>query len=226
MDPGQFDVAGFCVGVAEREELLDGSLARAGDVLIGLESSGLHANGYSLVRSLVARHGLDLGRPYREFLAERAPDATDAAREAEPETAGRTLGEVLLTPTRIYARDVLALRDELDAAGTPVAGLAHVTGGGLPGNVPRALPAGLAARVRPAAWPEPTIVRLVAALAGLDGRETRATLNAGIGMVVVIPEAAAGRALAVLGGRGIPAWPIGDVVPVAAAGGERYVETG
>jgi phosphoribosylformylglycinamidine cyclo-ligase len=174
MAPEEFDLAGFCVGVAERDGLLDGSRARAGDVLVGIASSGLHANGYSLVRALIAEHGLDLRRPYREVLREHlaAADAEEAGElvDAEPDVAFATLGEVLLAPTRIYARDVLALRDELAAAGAPLAGLAHVTGGGLPGNVPRALPAGLAARVLPCSWPEPSAFRLVAALGRLETR--------------------------------------------------------
>jgi phosphoribosylformylglycinamidine cyclo-ligase len=225
MEPQEFDLAGFCVGVVERDEILDGSAARPGDVLVGIASSGLHANGYSLVRALLAKHGLDLGQPYQEVLAEHlsASEAEDLL-VAEPEVAAATLGEVLLAPTRIYAPDVLALRDELAAAGAPLTGLAHVTGGGLPGNIPRALPAGLAAVVRPGQWRVPGAVRLVAALGGLGGPELRATLNAGIGMVAVVPAAAAEKAVAFLAGRGLAAWVMGEVVPIDAAGQARYVE--
>ena len=98
-----------------------------------------------------------------------------------------TLGEVLLTPTRIYARAVLAARAAVRAAGSDLHGLAHITGGGLPGNVPRALPAGLAARLDPARWTTPSVMTLFAALGGLDGQELRATFNGGLGMVVVLP---------------------------------------
>ena len=104
-----------------------------------------------------------------------------------------TLGEVLLTPTRIYARAVLAARAAVRAAGADLHGLAHITGGGLPGNVPRALPDGLAARLDPARWTMPSVMRLFGALGGLDDEELRATFNGGLGMVVVVPRAAVRR---------------------------------
>ena len=226
MAPDEFDLAGFCVGIAERAELFDQRAARAGDVLVGIASSGLHANGFSLVRAVVAEHRLDLARPYLDALRDHlGVAAAEAFAEADPTAVAVTLGEALLTPTRIYAPHLLALRDELARAGTPLAGVAHVTGGGLPGNVPRVLAGDLAAAVRPGTWPEPSAVRLIAALGRLEGPEMRATLNAGIGMVAVVPKAGAERALGFLADRALRAWAIGEVVPVSATGGPRYLET-
>ena len=220
-----FDVAGFCVGVVERSQLLDGTGARAGDAIVGIASSGLHANGFSLVRDLVARFELDLGGRYLDAvrLALGASEAERVAQE-EPERASATLGDVLLEPTRIYARDMLALRDELAAVGTPLAGLAHITGGGLHGNVPRALPADLAARIDPSSWSPPSIFRLVTALGSFDGPALRATFNAGVGMVAVVGRSAVKEALSSLRSRGHEAWVIGEVVPLEPPGGARYVE--
>jgi len=227
MRPDEFDLAGFCVGVVERDELLDGSAARAGDALIGMAASGLHANGYSLVRALLADHDLALDRPYLDVVGRVLGEAQVARVAAdEPEHLLATLGDVLLTPTRIYALDALALRDALAAAGTPLRSLAHVTGGGLAGNVPRALPADSGARVDPDAWPVPSVIQVVDALAGIDGPEARATLNGGIGMVAVVPAEAADLAIATLAGRGLPAWRIGEVVPAGILRGARYAETG
>jgi phosphoribosylformylglycinamidine cyclo-ligase len=157
------------------------------------------------------------------YLGESA--ATRIAVE-EPAHVLATLGEVLLTPTRIYAPDVLALREALAAAGTPLRGLAHVTGGGLPGNVPRALPPGLGARLDVRAWVVPSIFALLAELAGMAAREMRATLNGGLGMVAVVPAEAAEGACGLLAARGITAWRVGEVVPPASLGGARYGEVG
>jgi len=224
---GDFDMAGFCVGVAERDELFDPASVRAGDALVGLAASGLHANGYSLVRDLLARHDLDLGRPYLEVVQVRLGGAI-AARVAAEEPAHLlgTLGDVLLTPTRIYAPDVLALRDALAASGAPLRGLAHITGGGLPGNAPRALPPGLGARLDVRTWPAASVFALIAELAGITAPEARATLNGGLGMIAVVPADAAEAACAILAARGVAAWRVGEVVPTAALGGARYAEVG
>jgi phosphoribosylformylglycinamidine cyclo-ligase len=219
-----FDLAGFCVGVGERSLLLDGSAARIGDALVGLVSSGLHANGYSLVRALVAEHDLDLSAPYGEVLGRSLGDReASRALSGEPDRALATLGEVLLTPTRIYARDVLAIRKALVAAGTDLRGIAHITGGGLPGNVPRALPAGLGARLVPGAWPTPSVIRLMGALGGLEDDELRATFNAGLGMVLVVPADAAERTVELARARNLGAWVVGDVRDAAELG-SRYAE--
>jgi phosphoribosylformylglycinamidine cyclo-ligase len=215
MEAGTFDLAGTCLGIVERDDLLDGTQARAGDLIFGLPSSGLHANGFSLVRSLLAQFSIPLERPYQEQLALTLGDAgRDAALAAEPEHALASLGEVLLAPTRIYARRLLDARRALRGAGHDIRGLAHVTGGGLPGNVPRALPEDLGARLDPSRWTVPSVLTLIGALGGLQGFELRATFNGGLGMIVVVApsaEPALRKALpeAVLAGEVIAATELG-----------------
>jgi phosphoribosylformylglycinamidine cyclo-ligase len=225
MDPTSFDLAGCCVGVVERNLLIDNTAAEAGDAIIGLASSGLHANGFSLVRGLIARWDLQLDRPYQEQLARTlGGEATAAAMSAEPELALATLGEVLLTPTRIYARPILALRTALLAAGHDLRGVAHITGGGLPGNVPRALPLHLGARLDPLRWRMPSVMRLVGALGGLADDEIRSTFNGGIGMVVVVAPSAIDATLAAIREQGIDAAVVGEVVSADGLHGARYAE--
>jgi phosphoribosylformylglycinamidine cyclo-ligase len=225
MDPTSFDLAGCCVGVVERESLLDATAARAGDAIIGLPSSGLHSNGFSLVRGLLARWDLTLDRPYQEQLTRTlGGEATAAAMAAEPEYALATLGEVLLTPTRIYARALLAARASLLAAAHDFRGIAHVTGGGLPGNVPRALPEGLGARLDPVRWRMPSVMRLIGALGGLGDDEIRATFNGGLGMVVVVAPSAMDATLTALRDAGLDAAIVGEVVATDRLGGARYAE--
>lgn len=227
MEPDAFDLAGFCIGIGERSRLLDGSSVRAGDAIVGLASSGLHANGYSLVRALVAEHGLALGDAYAALLRRVLGDAAaDEALGREEHDADATLGDVLLTPTRIYAKDLLAMRAELETAGHEVRGIAHVTGGGLPGNVPRALPEALGARLDPTTWPMPSVMRVLGALGDIAETELRATFNAGLGMVMIVPAAAAEATVEAARERGIPAWIVGEVVEASAIGGRRYVEEG
>ena len=224
MDPHEFDLAGFCIGVGERDRLLDGTTAQAGDAIVGLASSGLHANGFSLVRALVAQHDLDLHAPYQALLRRVLGDAeAEPLLEAEPNHAFATLGEVLLAPTRIYARDLLAIREALLIAGSDVRSMAHVTGGGLPGNVPRALPEHLGARLDPSTWPMPSVMRLLGALGAIEDDELRATFNGGLGMIVVVPAAVAAETVRLANDRGVPAWVVGEVVD-AAPGGGRYAE--
>jgi phosphoribosylformylglycinamidine cyclo-ligase len=220
LEADEFDLAGCCIGVVERDRVLDGSTARAGDVVLGMASSGLHANGFSLVRALIAQWDLDLGEPYQERLRRTLGDEVrDGLLVAAPHEALATLGEVLLTPTRIYARAVLAA-----LAVAEIHGLAHITGGGLPANVPRALPAGLAARLDPTRWRVPSVLRLVGALGGLDDRELRATFNGGLGMVAVLPPSAADAAATALEAHGVAASIVGEVVDATSVGGARYVE--
>jgi phosphoribosylformylglycinamidine cyclo-ligase len=220
METGTFDLAGTCLGIVERADLLDGTAARAGDVILGLPSSGLHSNGFTLVRALLARYQLPLERPYLEQLTLSLGDAgRDAASAMEPEIGLATIGDVLLTPTRLYSRTVLAVRAALRGSGFDLKGVAHITGGGLPGNVPRALPADLGARVDPSRWPIPSSIGLMAALAGIDGPELRATFNGGIGMVLVVAPDAVPAAMA----AAPEAIEIGEVASVADLG-SRYVE--
>jgi phosphoribosylformylglycinamidine cyclo-ligase len=220
MEPGTFDLAGTCIGIVERDDLLDGTAAEAGDAIFGLPASGLHANGFALVRALIAQREIPLQRPYQEQLVLTLGDGgRDAAITDEPEVALATVGEVLLMPTRIYARRVLEARAALRSAGHDIRGLAHVTGGGLPGNVPRALPRGLGARLDPWRWRMPSIMSLLGALGGIEDGELRATFNGGLGMMVVVAPEAVPALL-----RALPdAILVGEVVAADELGG-RYAE--
>jgi phosphoribosylformylglycinamidine cyclo-ligase len=221
MRPDDLDLAATCVGVVERDDLLDGRAVVAGDVLVGLPSSGLHSNGFSLVRRVVQEAGLDLEARYEDVLCRAAPGVP-----VEGELADVALADVLLAPTRVYARALLAIRAAVRAAvpAADVHGMAHVTGGGLPGNVPRILPDGLAARLDPARWAMPSVMRLLGVLGGLDGPELRATFNGGLGMVLAVPPAAVDATRAAAGEQGMPAVVVGEVVPLAETGGRRYEE--
>jgi phosphoribosylformylglycinamidine cyclo-ligase len=220
LDAAEFDLAGCCIGVVERSRRIDGSAVEAGDAIVGLASSGLHSNGYSLVRSLLAQWDLDLAEPYQARLRRTVGDKiTDELLAAAPHETLSTLGEVLLTPTRIYAKAILETREVVD-----IHGLAHITGGGLPGNVPRALPDGLAARLDPASWSMPSVMRLFGALGGLDDEELRATFNGGLGMVAVVPPGAGAAAISAFADRGIAASIVGEVVESKAVDDRRYVE--
>ena len=224
MEADEFDLAGCCIGVVERDRVIDGSAVREGDVILGLASSGLHANGFSLVRSLIAEWDLDLNEPYQARLRRTLGDAaTDAALEEAPQETMATLGEIVLTPTRIYARAVLAVRAALADGRHDIHGAAHITGGGLPGNVPRALPEGWAARLDPRRWTVPSVLRLFGALGGLDDEELRATFNGGLGMVLVLPAKAIPIAIRVLAEHDVPATVVGEVIE-ASPDGSRYLE--
>jgi phosphoribosylformylglycinamidine cyclo-ligase len=185
LGPDEFDLAGFGVGIVERDRILGPDRVREGDVLVAMASSGLHSNGYSLVRRVV--EGLDL---------------------TERHGFGRPLGEELLEPTRIYAADCLALIAEVE-----VHALCHVTGGGLPGNLPRVLPDGLAARVDASTWAWPEVFTWLADTGPVDTDEMWRTFNCGVGMVALLPGAAVEAAVALLRHRGVGAWPMGRVVP-------------
>ena len=220
MEPDEFDLAGFCVGVVERDRLLDGTAARAGDALIGIASSGLHSNGFSLVRRVVADANLELDEGYAELVGRiLGPETTP-----EPETAALSLGEVLLTPTRIYSKAILALRRRLVETGSSLRGVSHITGGGLPGNLPRIIPEGLGACLHPAVWPMPSVMMLIGVLSGLSEAELRSTFNGGLGMVCAVPADGVETAIRSLHDAGLAAWHVGDVVPIGADGA-RYSES-
>ena len=225
MEADAFDIAGTAIGVVERSRVIDGSAVRVGDAIVGLGSSGLHSNGYSLVRALVAQWDLDAAEPYQARLRRTLGDAaTEDVLADAPQEAMATLGEVLLTPTRIYARAILAAREALVAAGTDLHGLAHITGGGLPGNVPRALPDGLAARLDPDRWRMPSVMRLLGALGGMDDVELRATFNGGLGMVAIVPPEAVPLVIEALAASDVASALVGEVVAAGSVGGSRYVE--
>ncbi|MHB9144832.1 MAG: phosphoribosylformylglycinamidine cyclo-ligase [Symbiobacteriia bacterium] len=186
--PGEYDLAGFCVGVGERAELLDGSAVRPGDAVIGLASSGLHSNGYSLARRvLLEAAGLSL--------EERVPEL------------GRTLGEEMLEPTRIYVKAALALKQS-----GGVGAIAHITGGGLTENIPRVLPAGCRVRVAAGSWPEPPIFSLIRRHGRVPDEEMRRTFNLGLGMVLVAAADRADDLLQQAALLGEHAYLVGEVV--------------
>jgi phosphoribosylformylglycinamidine cyclo-ligase len=181
---GEYDLAGFCVGVVEKSQVIDGSSVAPGDCVVGLASSGLHSNGYSLARRIVEHAGARLDQPF----------------------AGRTLGDALLEPTRIYVRAVRALLAEV-----PVRAIAHITGGGLPGNLPRVLPAAMAARLDAAAWSRPALFDWLQSAGQVADDEMYRTFNCGIGMALVVPESDARRTIALLEAAGERAMPIGRI---------------
>ncbi len=190
---GEYDLAGFAVGVVEKAKILDGSKVAAGDVLIALPSSGLHSNGYSLARKV---------------LFERAGLGVDATLD---ELGGAPLGEALLAPTRIYAREVAAALAVGD-----VHAMCHVTGGGLPGNLPRVLPEGLGARIE-GTPPRPAIFDAIARLGGVAEAEMRRAFNLGVGYVFAVAEADASAVLGALDGGFV----LGRVEPSDARGEAR-----
>ncbi|WP_182874931.1 phosphoribosylformylglycinamidine cyclo-ligase [Microbispora sp. H10670] len=195
MGPDEYDLAGAGTGVVEADEMLGPDRVVPGDVVLGLASSGVHSNGYSLVRHVIAKAGLDLERDLPEL--------------------GRTLGEELLTPTRVYSLDCLALIRE-----TEVHALAHITGGGLAANLARSLPATADAVLDRSSWTPPAIFEVLAGHGGVPQEEMDRTFNLGVGMCAIVPAAEVDRALALLTGRGLPAWVLGEIV--AGEGRARF----
>lgn len=183
---GEYDLAGFVVGVVDRDKVITGESVGVGDAVIGLASSGIHSNGYSLVRAIVDRSGIQL--------TDRLPNTN------------QPLGEVLLTPTQIYAAPIKALIETV-----PVKSLAHITGGGLVENMPRTLPDWLGANLTPG-WPVPPIFRWLAKAGPVDDAEMLRTFNMGVGMTAVVDKNEAQVALQVLADAGIKATQIGEIV--------------
>ncbi len=188
--PGIYDLAGFCVGGVERDRMLGPDRVREGMIAIAFASSGLHSNGFSLVRRIVfEEQGLEVGDPF--------------PGDAE----SRSVADVLLTPTRIYVKTVLALLESCT-----VGGVSHITGGGLTENLPRVLPDGLAVRLDLASWSLPNVFHRLQVWGGLTDPELRRTFNCGIGMVVLVSEADADAALTLATDMGERAWRVGSVV--------------
>ena len=190
-----YDLAGFCVGVVEKARIIDAARVRPGDVLLGLASSGAHSNGYSLIRRILAVSGADLQAPFAD---------------------GRTLGEVLLAPTRIYVKPVLKLLEQVD-----VHAIAHITGGGLTENLPRVLPVHSKAVVDLQSWQRPALFQWLQERGGVAETEMRRTFNCGVGLVICVAAEDAEQAQAVLREAGETVWPLGHI---AAAEGEPLVE--
>ncbi len=188
-EPGEYDLAGFCVGIVNEQDILDGSGIAPGDTVLGLASSGVHSNGFSLVRKVLLEHkGYSL--------------------ESEFADLGHTLGEELLTPTTIYVKPVLDLIKSVK-----VSGMAHITGGGFPGNIPRVLPDSCRVLIRKGSWELPPIFQMLKREAGLNDDEMFRTFNMGVGMVVVVPPDQAHKALDILKARGVESFVLGEVVP-------------
>jgi phosphoribosylformylglycinamidine cyclo-ligase len=186
LDPGEYDVAGAATGVVEYDDLLGPHRVQPGDVVVALASSGLHSNGYSLVRRVVESAGWSLDRHVDEL--------------------GRTLGEELLEPTRLYTRPILDLIDQVD-----VHALSHVTGGGLAANLARVLPRGTLATVDRRTWTPPPVFTTVQRLGRVPRSDLERTLNMGVGFIVILPADHAQRAVEHATTAGIPAWILGDV---------------
>ncbi|MDR1709858.1 MAG: phosphoribosylformylglycinamidine cyclo-ligase [Candidatus Accumulibacter sp.] len=184
---GEYDLAGFAVGVVEKSKILTGETIAPGDAVLGLPSSGPHSNGYSLIRRILELARPDLSAPF------------DGAR---------TLADALMEPTRIYAKPMLALLAEL-----PVKGMAHITGGGLTENLPRVLPPGVKAALDASAWPRPKVFGWLQEAGGVNESEMHRVFNCGIGLCVVVARRDASRALALLQQAGQPALEIGQIEP-------------
>jgi phosphoribosylformylglycinamidine cyclo-ligase len=194
MGADEYDCAGAATGVVEYADILGPHRVVAGDAVVALASSGLHSNGYSLARKVFASAGWALDRQVADF--------------------GRTLGEELLEPTRVYARDLLALTR---TDGIDVHALSHVTGGGLAANLARVLPQGAFARVDRSTWTPPAVFEVVRAVGRVPMADLERTLNMGIGFVVVLPAVQADLAIATAGAQGIKAWLLGQVSDLAVA---------
>ena len=186
---GEYDIAGYTTGVVEKSKLIDGSRVSAGDVLVGISSSGVHSNGFSLVRKIIADNHLDLNAKYASL------------------SDTQTLGEVLLTPTRIYVRPVLELIRRCD-----VHGVAHITGGGFDENIPRIFKEGQGFRIQEGTWRILPVFRCLEEWGGIPHREMYNIFNMGIGMVIALPQEQAAQAVAILNGQGETAQVIGEVI--------------
>ena len=187
--PGEYDLAGFCVGIVEKSQLLNGNRVRMGDVAIGLESSGVHSNGFSLVRKIIGDRGFDWSDRPSVF-------------------EGRSLGEVLLTPTQIYVQPILSILE----SGLEIRGMAHITGGGLPENLPRCLGKNQSIRIDASSWEVPVVFDWLAQTGEVSRLEMFNTFNMGIGFVVLVPPEQANRAIEVFGALNWNATTIGEVI--------------
>ena len=204
MDPDDYDLSGFCVGLVDRPRMLDPESVREGDVLIGLASSGLHSNGYSLARKVCIE-----GRTEEEL------------REAREDLGGQSILEALLTPTRIYVKPVRAVMQQVPGG---IRALAHITGGGITENLNRALPAGVNAEVDLGTWPIPSVVRFACEQANLSEAEALKTFNMGLGMVLIVDPAAAEAVEAALAAAGEETYRVGRIV--AGEGEVQYANEG
>jgi phosphoribosylformylglycinamidine cyclo-ligase len=194
--PGEYDLAGFCVGLVEKDKILDGSKVKAGDKVIGIASSGPHSNGYSLIRKILAQSGASLTDPFHE----------------------KSLGATLLEPTRIYVKSLLSLLEKVD-----VHALAHITGGGITENLPRVLTAGIDARISLSAWDFPPVFQWLQQQGNVPQADMLTTFNCGIGMMVCVAPEDEQPAIDALSNSGETVFPIGELV--SAQGKPKVVYT-
>ena len=187
----EYDLAGYCTGVVDKAKIIDNKTMKAGDVIIALPSSGVHSNGFSLVRKVFDVENADLKSPREEL-------------------GGRSLGDALLAPTRIYVKPVLALLEQV-----AVRGISHITGGGFYENIPRSIPDGLGARIRKDSVKTPPIFGLIQKTGNISERDMFNTYNMGVGMSVVVPADEADKALEILKANGEDAYVIGEIVESA-----------
>jgi len=185
---GEYDLAGFAVGVVDRPKMIDGKAIQPGDAIVGLSSSGLHSNGYSLARRVLFDKA-------KLTVTSRLPELD------------RSLGDILLTPTRIYAKQILTLIQEC-----PIKGIAHITGGGITENLPRVFPAGVRARINRKSWTVPPIFQVLSRLGEVEREEMYRVFNMGIGLIVIVPAHAADTVVARATELGDPAFRIGDMM--------------
>ncbi|MEM8501276.1 MAG: phosphoribosylformylglycinamidine cyclo-ligase [Pseudomonadota bacterium] len=181
---GDYDLAGFCVGVVEKEQLIDGSAVQAGDALLGIASSGPHSNGYSLIRALLERANAELDSPFENA----------------------TLGEALLAPTTIYVKPILDLQQSIR-----INAMSHITGGGLSENIPRVLPDQVSAQINLSSWALPPIFGWLQGAGNITQEEMLRTFNCGVGMVLCVPANQAEKGVAALKQSGLHAWQIGEL---------------
>ena len=182
---GDYDLAGFCVGIVEKDEIIDGSKVKAGDKLIGIASSGPHSNGYSLIRKILAHSQTALSEPF----------------------ADSTIGKALLEPTRIYVKSLLSLLNAV-----PIHAMAHITGGGITENLPRVIPDGLAAQIDLSAWEFPAIFKWLQEQGNVSQADMLTTFNCGVGMIVIVPAEKENAALRHLGNSGEQVFALGELV--------------
>jgi phosphoribosylformylglycinamidine cyclo-ligase len=223
--PGEYDLAGFCVGIVEKSQMLDGSQVRVGDVAIGLASQGVHSNGFSLVRKIVNESfakALGSENATGEGASAAPPAQLDATAaksvyteehtlnwDTRPELlAGKSLGEVLLTPTQIYVKPVLEAR----RTGIDIHGMAHITGGGIPENLPRCLGVGQSVQIDPNSWAMPPIFQWIAEAGQVSVESMFNTFNMGIGFVLLVPPEQAEQTCSWFESQNIPAYTIGQVI--------------
>ena len=182
---GDYDLAGFCVGIVEKSAIISGEKVKAGDAIIGLAASGPHSNGYSLIRKIIEVSKVDLAQ----------------------NCDGRTLGEALLTPTRIYVKNIHQLIKQID-----IHGMAHITGGGLLENIPRVMPHNTRAQISANSWKLPPVFKWIQSAGNVQTREMHRTINCGVGMVIIVSAEDADQTISLLNKLGETAWRLGDVV--------------